>query len=186
MKKYFNIFTVALLACLLCAGQVMGAAETLTATRGANTFPVYGQGMAGNTKVAYGTYEVAANVEDGDIFVMCRVPAGATIVAGYIYADDLDTGTETLDMDLGYAANGGSGTYDTADPDGLGNFGVWTGDAVTGIKPEVGTWLPLGGHLLNGDYPTFTNTTKIQLEANAAAATFAAGAVSVAIYYTMD
>ena len=161
-------------------------AETLTATRAAATFPVFKASGAGILCAAYGTYEVAANVEDGDIFEMCRIPGGSTIVGGWVLADDLDTGTEALDMDVGWAANGGSGTYDSADPDGLGNLGVWTGDAITGIKPEVGTYIPFGGVMLNGDLPTFTRETVIQVEANVAAATFAAGALSVVVLYVAD
>ena len=37
--------------------------------------------------------------------------------------------THDLDLDVGWKANGGSGTYDTIDADGLGNLGVLTGDA---------------------------------------------------------
>lgn len=187
MKKHFSIFIALLLACLLCAGNAFAAAETLYSTFGLSGSTVFGQGTAGNLKVCRATYEVAANVEDGDIFVMCKVPAGATIVGGMIFADDLDTNaTETLDMDIGWAANGGSGTYDSADPDGLGNLGVWTGDTVADHAVEVGNVFHLTGVMADGDLPTFTKTTKIQIEANAVAATFTAGAMSVAVYYTMD
>ena len=153
-------------------------AETLTATRAAAAFPVFkGQG-AGNLSVAYGTYELAANVEDGDIFEMCRVPAGAVVVGGWIYADDLDTGTEALDMDIGWAANG----TEAADPDGFGNLGVWTGDAVTGIKPEVGIYFPLFGTLKDGPV-TFSEETIIQIEANAAANAGGTGTLSAMVLY---
>ena len=186
MKK-FNILTALLLACLFCAGNALAAAETLYSTFGTNGAAVYGQGTAGSLKVCRATYEIAANVEDGDIFVMCKVPAGATIVGGMLYADDLDTNaTETLDMDIGWAANGGSGTYDSADPDGLGNLGVWEGDTVANHAVEVGNVFHLTGVMSDGDLPTFTKTTKIQVEANAVSATFAAGAMSVMVYYTMD
>ena len=111
------------------------AAETLTATRAAATFPVFRSHESGSLCVAYGTYEIAANVEDGDIFEMCKIPGGSTVLDGVIYGDDLDTdATETLDLDVGWAANG----VETADPDGFGNLGVITGDAVAGVKP--GSW----------------------------------------------
>ena len=164
------------------------AAETLTATRAASTFPVFKATGAGIVCAAYGTYEVLANVEDGDIFEMCKIPAGSTIIGGYVYGDDLDTGTEALDIDIGWADNGGSGTYDGhADAAfGLGNLGVWTGDVTTDVKPEVGNHFPLGGMLRNGDLPTFTADTTIQLYANTAANSFAAGAVSVVVFYVVD
>ena len=156
-------------------------AETLTADRAKAYTPVVGIGEAGTVKVAYGVYEIAANVEDGDIFEMCRIPAGAVVVDGFVRADDLDTGTVTLDMDVGWAANG----YEAADPDGFGNLGVWTGDAVAGIKPEAQIYFPLNGSLKNGPV-TFTAETVIQVEANAAAATGGTGTLSVGVYYILQ
>jgi len=155
-------------------------AETLTSARAANTFPVFQPSGAGLLCAAYGTYELAANVEDGDIFEMCKVPAGAVVIGGFIFGDDLDTNaTETLDMDVGWAANGS----DAADPDGFGNLGVLTGDAVAGIKPEVGIWMPLGGVLFVDGPKTFVNETMIQVEANAAAATGGTGTLTVVVHY---
>ena len=61
-------------------------AETLTADRAKASFPVAGKGDVGNVKFAYGVYELAANVEDGDIFEMCRVPKGAVVVDGFVRA----------------------------------------------------------------------------------------------------
>jgi hypothetical protein len=126
-------------------------------------------------------------VEDGDIFEMCRVPAGAVIVGGSLYCDDLDTGIEALDMDLGWAANGGSGTFDSADPDGLGNLGVLTGDvfAAGNVSPTAGLIYPFSGVMADGDLPSFTAETTIQIEANAAAGTFTAGALSIVVYYVV-
>lgn len=163
-------------------------AETLTSTRAGAGFPVSSYAGAGVVMAAHGTYAIAANVEDGDIFEMCKVPAGATVIGGYFYGADLDTGTETLDMDIGWAANGGSGTYDSADPDGLGNLGVLTGDAFAAgnVSPVAGLVYPFSGRLSTGVLPTFTKETTIQIEANAAAATFAAGSVSLVVFYVID
>ena len=136
----------------------------------------------GTVQTVYGKITVSANPADGDIYQMVRVPNGATIVGGYFRADDLDTNaTETLDLDIGWAANG----VDAADPDGFGNLGVLTGDAVTGIKPEVGTFIPLGGVLYTAGPKTFGEETVIQIEANAAAATFAAGDMWLCVDYVM-
>lgn len=159
------------------------AAETLTATRAKDSFPVAGHGDAMNLKVATGTYEIAANVEDGDIFEMCKVPANAVVVMGWLYGDDLDTNaTETLDMDIGWASNG----TDAADPDGFGNLGVWAGDAVAEIKPEVSIFYPLGGVLRTAGPKKFAEETTIQIEANAAAATGGTGTVTVVVLYFID
>ncbi len=155
-------------------------AETLTSTRAAASFPTFKYHASGVLCCAYGTYEIAANVEDGDIFEMCKIPAGATVVDGVLYAEDLDTNaTETLDMDVGWAANGS----EAADPDGFGNLGVLTGDAVTGYLPEGGLRYPFAGTLLTGGPQTFTNETTIQVEANAAAATGGTGTLTVVVYY---
>ena len=161
------------------------AAETLTATRAADTFPVFTPTGAGLMCAAYGTYAIGAAVEDGDIFEMCKVPAGAVVLGGWFYGADLDTGTEVLDMDIGWAANGGAGTYDAADPDGLGNLGVLTGDAFAAgnVSPVAGLMYPLSGLLATGVLPTFTKETTIQIEANVPANAGHTGSVSVVVFY---
>lgn len=164
------------------------AAETLTGTRAADSFPVFQPTGAGIVCAAYGTYAIAANTEAGDIFKMCKIPAGAVVLGGMLYGADLDSNaTETIDLDVGWAANGGSGTYDAADSDGFGNFGVITGDAfATGNVANVtGVSYPLSGLLVTGVLPAFTKETTIQVLANAAAATFAAGSISLVVYYVV-
>ena len=131
--------------------------------------------------VAYGIYTIAAVVEDGDIFEMCKLPAGAVVVDGVFYGDDIDTGTEALDMDIGWAANG----TDAADPDGFGNLGLLSGDAVTDIKPEASLWYPLGGVLRTAGPKTFSAETTIQVEANTASNAGHTGVITVVIYYTV-
>lgn len=156
-------------------------AETLTSTRAASTFPLSGPATAGVLQVAWGTYTLAANVEDGDIFEMCKIPAGATVVGGYVQAADLDTNaTETLDMDIGWAAT----ADEVADPDGFGNLGVWTGDASVHL-PVAGNWFPLAGVLQSAGPKTFSAEAMIQVEANAAAATGGTGVLTVVVFYTM-
>lgn len=164
--------------------------STLTATRGLSTFPVAGFAGAGLLSAAYGTYAVAANPSAADVIEMCWVPAGAVIVGGWIYAGDIDTNaSETLDYDLGWAANGGSGTYDAADSDGLGNLGVMNGDAFANpsISAVTGNIIPVQGPFLSdGILPYFTKKTKIQITFVATAATFAAQDISVVIFYIVD
>lgn len=163
------------------------AAETLTSTRAAATFPVFKATGSGVVCAAYGSYTIAAAVEDGDIFEMCKLPAGAVVLGGHLYSDDLDTGTEALDMDIGWAANGGTGTYDAASPAGLGNLGTWTGDAFTAgnLSNVTGIHYPLGGVLLTGELPTFTRETTIQIEANTPGNAGHVGTMSVVVYYVV-
>ena len=157
-------------------------AETLTSVRASATFPVAGNGPAGDMKVAWGTYAIAAAVEDGDIFEMHWVPDGATVVGGYSQADDIDTGTEALDMDTGWAAN----SSDIADPDGLGNHGVWSGDVVGGVIGTAGVWFPHAGVLSSAGPKTFTaggGKTMIQVEANVASNAGHTGQLTVVTHY---
>lgn len=158
------------------------AAETLTSTRASSTFPVGAHGPAGDCKIGWGTYSVAAQLEDGDIFEMHWIPDGATVVTGFLFAGDMDTGIEALDMDIGWAAN----DSDSADPDGFGNLGVWTGDA--SVHTGALNWFPYQGVLISAGPKTFTKgggKTMVQVEANAAAATFAAGVMTAVTLFTV-
>lgn len=153
---------------------------TSTATRAASTFPVFKPDGSGTLACAYGTVSVSANPSIADVFEMCRVPKGAVVVGGWIRSGDLDTNaTETLDLDVGWAANG----TDAADSDGFGNLGVMGTDTVAGIKPESGYNFPFGGILITDGPKTFAAETVITVTVVAAAATFAAGTLSVGVYY---
>lgn len=136
---------------------------------------------SGTVQRVYGAIDIATNPVVGDIFQLVRLPAGATVVGGYLYAEDLDTGIEALDIDLGWAANG----VDAADPDGFGNLGVWTGDAVTTIKPEAGNYFPFGGVLFTAGPKTFTVETIIQAEANVTANVGGTGYIWAVVDYVM-
>lgn len=155
---------------------------TFTAARAASTFPVFKATGAGVLCAAYGTIEVAANPVANDVYEMCRIPKGAVVVAGRIYSDDLDTNaSETLDLDIGWAANG----VDAADPDGFGNLGVQGTDTVAGIKPESGYNYAFGGKLITDGPQAFSAETTITVNCVATAATFAAGTLSVVVYYVV-
>lgn len=157
------------------------AAETLTSDRAGATFPVFRALGAGIVCAAYGTYDIAANVEVGDIFEMCKLPKGSTVIGGYLMGEDLDTGTETLDMDIGWAAN----DDEVADPDGFGNLGVLTGDVSVHL-PVAGLYIPLQG-VLQADGPkSFTAETTIQIEANAAANIGGTGRITLVVFYVCD
>ncbi len=162
---------------------------TFTATRGAATLPGPFKAIGGGIVcAAYGTIAVAVDPVPADVYEMCWVPAGAVILGGNVYAADLDTdASETLDFDLGWAANGGTGTYDALDADGLGNFGVQNGDAFASgnVSNVAGINLPLAGLLVTGVLPTFTKNTKIQITCIDDTATFTAGSISVVVYYVV-
>lgn len=151
---------------------------------------VPGHGFGGTLNVAWGTINIAANPADGDIYKMFWLPAGFLVLGGTFVSADLDTGTEELDIDVGWAADGSSAADTTeirgkeltssgnsASVAGFVNSGVLTGDAVAGltsggnvrlIMPTVPLW--------------FAERTMVQLEANAASATFAAGDATLTLY----
>lgn len=161
---------------------------TLTATRAADTFPVFAPTGSGLVCAAYGTYALTADPSPSDVIEMCKLPAGAVVLGGHLYAADLDTNaTETFDIDVGWLANGGSGTYDAADADGLGNFGVITGDAFAAgnVSNVTGVHYPLAGLLVTGVLPTFTAETTIVINVIDDTATFTAGSVSVVVFYVV-
>ena len=122
------------------------AAETLTATRAGSRIVARGNGYAGDVKAAWGKYSITtAALEAGDIFEMCWLPANCLVIGGCYYVGDLDSGTETVDMDCGWAANTGPATFTdqdgtiwdnsgaSLDADGFVNSGVLTGDAITDL-----------------------------------------------------
>lgn len=155
---------------------------TSTATRAASTFPVFRPTGSGVVCAAYGQLEVTANPAASDVFEMCRVPKNAVVIGGWIRSDDLDTNaTETLDIDVGWAANG----VDAADPDGFGNLGVMGTDTVAGVKPEAGYNYLLGGVLITEGPKQFSAETVITINVVAQAATFAAGTLSLVVLYVV-
>lgn len=154
---------------------------TLTATRAASTFPVFKGAGAGQLCVAYGTYELAANPSAADVIRFCRVPKGAVVVGGWLMGDDIDSGTETFDIDIGWEANG----TDAADTDGFGNFGVLSGDAITELKPIASIYNPLQGVLLADGPKTFAAETIISGLVNAAANAGGTGTLTVVVLYVV-
>jgi hypothetical protein len=151
------------------------AAATLGNTRSVASFPKGGSGDAFAVKAAWATITIDSATEDGDIWQLFRLPAGSTVIGGYIIGADGDTGIEQLDIDLGWAAT----ADEIADPDGLGNLGVWIGAK----NSAVGNWIPFQGVLMTAGPKTFTAEALIQLETNVAAATGAAMVVTVVCYY---
>lgn len=152
---------------------------TVTATRAAAGFPTYQPMGSGNLGVAYGYYAYTAEPAAGDIVELCKVPAGAIILGGFLRVGDIDSdASETTDIDVGYAANGAV----VADPDAFGNFGVLNGDAVTNYLPEGGILLPLHGTLAVAPVTLTRETTIIATHVDDAA-TFAAATLSVVVYF---
>lgn len=150
-------------------------ATTFTADQAAASFPVYEGRGGGAVNFAFGVYELTANPTNGDVYKMCKLPAGARVIDGFVRSDGIDSGTETLDMDVGTSA----------DTDAYGNLGVWNVDAVTNVRSEAGQiYYPFNGTLKDGPAAAFTTETTIQLYCNTtASAGYAAGTIYVGVYY---
>ena len=155
------------------------AIGTVTAAQAAAGYPVHGSGFGGNAKVAWGTYNIAAATAQNDVIQLCKLPAGATVIGGWLIGQDIDTGTETWDADLGWAANGD----ENGSTAGLGNFGVISGDAVDGN--EAGIFRQIGGVIRSAGPKTFNAETIIQLTVNAAANAGGTGRINVIVLYVM-
>lgn len=155
---------------------------TYATSRAASTFPVAGPATQGLAQVAVGVYNYATNIAATSTVNLCKLPAGATVYGGFVQASDLDTnGTEELDFDVGWAANG----VDSVDTDGFGNFGTLTGDASVHL-PVAGLWMPFANIIQSPGFKTFGAETIITATVNTDAATFTAGTLKVVVNYIVD
>lgn len=132
-------------------------------------------GSNANVNVAWGTIELTANNAAASTYTFFKLPAGATVITGWLMGDDLDTGTEELEIDIG----------DAADPDRFLNSGVLTGDAITGTKPEAGILVQLFSTLKDGPH-TYTVDTDIIGTVIVDAAAGGTGTLSLVILYTYN
>lgn len=132
---------------------------TFTGPNAAATYPCPSLPVPrGAQGVSWGYYNHTANLAAASIVEYCKVPKGATIIGGFWQAADLDTGTEELDVTIGWAANG----VDDADPDGFGALGVTTGD-VSVHMPVAGVWIPFINIIQSAGFKTFAAETKLTL-----------------------
>ncbi len=144
----------------------------VNSTQHAASVAQVGSGLAA-LQMAWGTRELAAALSAADTVTFFALPANTTVFGGWLIGDDIDTGTETLEIDVG----------DASDTDRFLNSGVITGDAITGTKPEVGIMVPLFGTLKDGPH-TYTAATNIIGTFTAAAATGGTGTISLFLLCT--
>lgn len=153
---------------------------TLTAARAVSTAPVPSlSSTQGVLQVAWGVYDMTSAASANDVIEFCKVPAGATVIGGFVQGADIDTGTETFDLDIGWAANG----TDAADTDGFGNFGVLSGDVVTELKTVAGIYNPFANIIQSPGFKTFAAETKIIGTVVAAANAGGTGVIKVVVFF---
>lgn len=154
---------------------------TLTGPHAAATYPVGSPGPANLLHVAWGYYNLATNPTQNDVIRFCKLPAGAIVIDGWFIGADIDTGTEALDIDIGWEANG----TDAADTDGFGNFGVLDGDTVAQLKPVAGIRYPFANIVQDNAFKKFAAETYVSGIVNAAANAGGTGYLKVIVYYVM-
>jgi len=120
---------------------------------------VPGVGAGGDLKVHYGSIEIGTAQSAADIVNFFTAPKGFTPLFGYLVGDDLDTGTEALEIDIGI----------TGDATKYLNSGVITGDTIANEKITVGIKLPLQEELMTVKPTAFTADTDIIATFTAAA-----------------
>ena len=100
--------------------------------------------MQGETAVAWGLMDITVAQSATDTITWFVLPQDAVVIDGWLRGDDIDTGTETYELDIGNAS----------DTDKYLDSGVLDGDAVTGTKPETGIRRQLGGTLITTGFPS--------------------------------
>ena len=150
---------------------------TVSADRAAATFPIPKPGGGGAVAFHYGVYEIASALSKNDIVEFCRLPA-CQVIDGFLRGDDLDTGTEALEVDVGHAANG----TESADADAFLNSGVLSGDGVAELAPDAQIHARFGNVLKDGPYSLSAETT-CQGVVTAAAASGGTGTLWAGFYY---
>jgi hypothetical protein len=126
----------------------------------------------------YRTMNVTAAFVGTNTLDVGYLPKGAIPVGGYWGGEDLDTGTEALDLDLGIAANG----VDSADPDYFSNAGIWNGDnAIT----DFAFTNSVNVRMITGPFPVtqLGAKTLVQIVCNTAANAGGTGKIVVKIDY---
>ena len=164
-------------------------ATAFTGTQNA-LIPV-GHGQSGNVKAWWGKYTYATAAVINDTIAICKLPKNCLVLSGALYTDDIDTGTEALEVDVGYTANGGASstlvTYDgqthtnlgTASAVGFVDSGVLTGDVITDLMPAGMNYRPFQ---MSTGPKFFSEETQVSVKITAAAQAGGTGTIYVVMF----
>jgi hypothetical protein len=166
-------------------------ATAITATT--NAFQPVGHGLSGNLKGWWGKYTYASAAVINDTIDLCKIPKNSLVLWGFLSTDDIDTGTETLEIDVGFTANGGGaatlttndGTVHTNNNSGSASAtafvdsGVMTGDAITDLIPAGMNWRPFKGVATGPMF--FSEETQVRAKITAAANATGTGTIYVCL-----
>ena len=131
--------------------------------------PQIGTGSGGSLTCLYGTIEIAAAASAADTINLFTMPVGFTPLFGRMVGDDIDTGTEALEIDIGIA--GATAKYLDS--------GVITGDTIANEKITVGISIPLQEDLMTVKPTEVTTATDVIATYTAAANAGGTGTLTV-------
>lgn len=131
---------------------------------------------AGTLKCLYGSYEIGTALSASDTINFFTAPVGFTPLFGWLVGDDLDTGIETLEIDIG--TSGDATKYL--------NSGVITGDTIANDKITAGIKIPLQEDLMTVKPTAFTTETDIIGTITAAAASGGTGTITLMMFGLMN
>lgn len=168
---------------------------TVNSNQYSNAVPA-GHGLHMNVKAAFGKYTYSAAPSANDLANMFKLPKNCLVLWGFMATDDIDTGTEALEIDVGFTANGGGaatlktsdGTTWTNNNDGSASAtafidsGVLTGDTVTDLMAGM-NWRPFQGIKTGPMF--FSEETVCQAKITAAANSGGTGTVYVCAFYVV-
>jgi hypothetical protein len=127
---------------------------------------------------SYGTYTVTSALVKDDVYLMSKLPPKAIVLSGMLYGTDIDTGTETLEMDIGkYDSTGAVVTADY-----YHNSGVIDGDSLEHAGNIA--WICEHMNALNAPLtPSSTAETYVGVKITAAANATGTGTFTTVINY---
>jgi len=134
--------------------------------------------ISGRIRVAHASFE-ASSLSADDIIEMFSLPHGARVVGGYLYFDDLGSGTT---MDVGHAAyTNGAGSTVAADPD---EYVDGADTATAAGRVDVAATLALGANsVVDLDQSVIDNEYVVTCTNLGAAAT---GTIELVMFYVVD
>ena len=127
-------------------------------------------GSGGSTlKALFGTIEIGTAASTNDTINLFTMPVGFTPLFGYMVGDDIDTGTEALEIDIGISG----------DTTKYLDSGVITGDTIANEKITVGIKIPLQEELMTVKPTEITTETDVIATYTAAANAGGTGTLTV-------
>lgn len=135
---------------------------------------------AGIMAVSFGTVEIATKGDDNSTYTMCKLPANAWIVGGWVAADkELEANaTETLILDVGVTG------ATTALLDGVAQQINDASRVINQFGMPVQVYIPFAPP--DGAYDVGTSDVNLIVTVTTAATTTGTGTISACVYYTMQ